>query len=256
MSSPRRLSKARTPDSVVEPFPNYPSSPGSGPSSPQNDVQTSSTTTTTTTVVDGRHNPVTTTTSYQPGPLHAASPSPPTIITTNDPNVVPYTRTEVSIPTQVRRRPIGIRRLPSSTNRLSVGSDGDPPSRSGSQRGRSTSAPQQPNLAVSGPGSHLTRHNTRQGPGDLPTLREESSQPQQIPAADTSHLAVPGQDGTVEHHTTTGVGRRRSLSNAARSMASRLSSEDRGGYPPPHEYETEVVDLLDVIGILTSQLSL
>ena len=243
MSSSRRSSNPRAPDSGVEPFPNYPSSPG--PSSPYDNVQPSSTITTTT-VLDGRHPPVTTTRSYQPVPSQTAGPSSPGIQITNDPNVVPYSRAEATLPHQVRRRPISIRRLPSASNRLSAGSDGDPPSRSGSTRGRSTSAPQPPHLAPpTGAAQRLTRQSTRQGPQDLPTLREESTQPQQMPPAHVDHLTVPGQvDGAVDHQPT---GRRRSLSNAARSMVSKLSSEDHADYPP-HEYETEVVDLLDVIG--------
>ena len=249
----------RTPDGGNEPFPRYPSSPG--PSSHQDNVQTSSTSTTTTTVLGGRnHHPITTTTSNQsqPGPSHTATPSTPSAYTTNDTNGGPYSRTEAAVPHQpvVRRRPIGIRRLPSATNRLSSGSDGDPPSRSNSGRGRSTSAPQPPHFTTTGGGSgRLTRQSTRQGPTqpDLPTLREESSQPQRMPAADTDHLMIPGNDGAADQQGTIGVGRRRRLSNAAQSMVSKLSSEDHGYFPPPHEYETEVVDLLDVIGMLSRQ---
>jgi hypothetical protein len=61
-------------------------------------------------------------------------------------------------------------------------------------------------------------------------------------------LEVPGQDSAIERtQTAGGVGRRRGLSNAARSIVSRFSNEDHE--LPPHEYETEVVDYLDVIGM-------
>lgn len=45
---------------------------------------------------------------------------------------------------------------------------------------------------------------------------------------------------------TGGVSRRRSVSNAARSIMSRFSDTSRERQEP--EYESEVVDLLDVIG--------
>ncbi len=255
MSSSRRLSNPRAPNAGHEPFPAFPSSPG--PQHQDNHVQTSGTTTTTTTILDGRNTPFTTTTHHQPGP----SSTPAITTTTTNPEVDPHTGTQVyAPPPQIRRRPIGIRRLPSSSNRLSTlsaGSDGDAPSRSGSTRGRSTSSPQPSHLAVPGSGSqYLTRPNTRQehGHGDLETLREESTRPQQMAPADTDHLTVPvpGQGGVVEQQASSGRSRRRSLSNAARSITSKLSSEDHGDYPPPHEYETEVVDLLDVIGKLAA----
>lgn len=45
-----------------------------------------------------------------------------------------------------------------------------------------------------------------------------------------------------------GVGRRRSVSNAARSVFSKFSDQSRERQEP--EYESEVVDLLDVLGMI------
>jgi hypothetical protein len=45
-----------------------------------------------------------------------------------------------------------------------------------------------------------------------------------------------------------GVSRRRSVSNAARSVLSRFSETSREREEP--EYESEVVDLLDVLGMI------
>jgi hypothetical protein len=253
MSSSRRSSNPPYPDSAVEPFPSYPPTPGAGPRYDQ-DVHTSTTTTTTTTTTLGgrsQRQPVTTTTYHAPqvaGPSHASAPVSPATFTTNNPNAAPYSRTELTtaVPHTIRRRPISIRRLPTAS-RLSGGSDVDPPSRSGSQRGRSTSAPQQPHLGLGSGGSQrLTRQSTRPNQPELPTLREEASQSQQMGGQPQDHLMVPGQDADAEQGVHTSGSRRRTLSNAARSIASRLSSEDR--YAPSHEYETEVVDLLDVIG--------
>ena len=250
MSSSRRSPNPPYPDRGHEPFPDMPTP---GPSSPQDQLHTTTShTTTTTTILNGRDQPRTTTTSRQPLPRYPSDSNTPTLVYSNDPDVVPYTRNQVTVPHQIRRRPISIRRLPSATNRLSQGSDGEPPSRSGSQRGRSTSAPQQPQFSPSGTGSQrLSRQGTRQGQQDLPTLREEASQPQQMAPANVDHLNVPGQDANLGPPTPAGgVSRRRSLSNAARSVVSRLSAEDHA-YFHPHEYETEVVDMLDVIGMST-----
>ena len=168
--------------------------------------------------------------------------------TTDDPNTAPtpFTRTTVTVPSQptvIRRRPIGIRRLPSNPNtRLSAASGDDGgPSRSGSGRKRAISAPQDPHLNVGGGSTRLTRQSTRQSA--LPPLQEESSQ----------HLRVPGQaqyEGAAPPPTdgrSTGIGRRRSISNAARSFVSRFSNDD-GSVQQANDYEDEVVDLLDTIG--------
>lgn len=89
----------------------------------------------------------------------------------------------------------------------------------------------------------MTRQSTREPA--LATLREEGTQPQ--PSQQQSTLQVPGQDPSQGgQQTATGVGRRRSVSNAARSIISRFSNEQNEN--PPHEYENEIVDYLDVIG--------
>jgi hypothetical protein len=62
--------------------------------------------------------------------------------------------------------------------------------------------------------------------------------------------AAAPQDNVVDRETMNenvpGVGRRRSVSNAARSIISRFSDTSRERQGP--EYESEVVDLLDVLG--------
>jgi hypothetical protein len=235
----RRSTNPRDQESSSEPFPSFP-----GPSSqqlhlPQDDgtqTHTTSTTVTTTTVIDGRNDPVTTTTSTLPS--HPNDPNPPTIVATDPNNApIPFTQTSVAIP--LRRRPIGIRRLPSANlNRLSAASgesDDGGPSRSGSARRRSASAPQHPQ-PMPGGSTRLTRQSTRDGPV-LGTLQEDATQPQP-----TETLQVPGP----EHQTSTS--RRRSVSNAARSIRSRFS-DNESETNPPHEYESEIVDYLDVIGV-------
>lgn len=153
---------------------------------------------------------------------------------------------------QVRTRPIGIKRLPSASN----------VEQSSSARPRS--------------GSGLTRRRTNTGPG--------RQQQQQQDNATASLAALPGHyeigapggmepivEGQEAHHgqnLNTGDGiegrvgrsgstRLRRASNAARSVLSKLSDdpeEDRdrlrrtGGNR--HEYESDVVDYLDVLGTL------
>lgn len=245
MASSRRSTNPHDRDGGSEPFPSFPES-GSQPQHRQQDTHSTTTSTTTTTVFSGRNDPVITTSTAFPS--SSTDPHPPPIITTDPNNApVPFSQTTVTVPGSVRRRPIGIRRLPSG-NRLSVGeSDDGTPSRSGSGRRRSNSAPQDNRLlGVGGGGStRLTRQSTREPA--LATLREEGSQPQ--PAQPQDSLHVPGQDTTQTGQTgASGVGRRRSVSNAARSIMSRLSNEDYDN--PPHEYENDVVDYLDVIGMV------
>lgn len=247
MASSRRSTNSH--DEAAESFPAFPAS-----SSGHDETTTSVTTSTTThTVIGGDGDPVIRTTTT---PAYPTGQAPPAIYTTDDPNnaPVPFTRTTVTVPDQaaavptplLRRRPIGIRRLPSSqNNRLSAASadSQDGPSRSGSGRRRSASAPQDPHFGGSGGGStRLTRQSTRQSA--LPPLQEESSQ----------HLRPPGQpegDATAAPVTvtsTTGVGRRRSISNAARSIRSKWSA-DNESTRLQNDYEDEVVDFLDIVGM-------
>lgn len=254
MPSSRRSTNSH--DDAAEPFPAFPAS-----SSAQEETTTSVTTSTTThTVIGGDGDPVIRTTTT---PAYPTGQAPPMVYTTDDPNTapVPFTRTTVTVPDRaagpaptpvLRRRPIGIRRLPSNqNNRLSVASSdsGDGPSRSASGRRRSASAPQDPHLgagAGAGGSARLTRQFT--GQSALPPLQEESSQ----------HLRPPGQTvaessaAPVTVTSTTGVGRRRSISNAARSIRSKLSA-DNESTRMQQDYEDEVVDFLDIVGMYSRQ---
>ncbi|KIW29161.1 uncharacterized protein PV07_04997 [Cladophialophora immunda] len=240
----RRISSVS--NSNTEPFPSIPESPA-GPSSASNNTTTTSTTTTTTTVhIPHRGRPYTITSTQPPSqtPSIVASTPDNTVITNataTNPTVTrtTYTAPQINQINQINRfRPVGIRRLPSSNLRAAAQdaetSSSQPPSRAGSGRGRSSSAPQRPNLGIPGLNT-LTRQSTRQSL--LPTLAETPSAPEHA-------------DGTVDRDTmnenvTGGVSRRRSISNAARSIISRMSDTSRERQGP--EYETEVVDLLDVL---------
>ncbi|KIW92693.1 uncharacterized protein Z519_06540 [Cladophialophora bantiana CBS 173.52] len=241
----RRISSVS--NSNTEPFPSIPDSPA-GPSSANNNTTTTTTTTTTTVHIPHRGRPYTVT-STQP-----TNQSPTTVASTPDNTVIPnsaavtptitrttYTAPQINQINQINRfRPVGIRRLPSANLRAAAQDDenlsSQPPSRAASGRGRSSSAPQRPNLGIPGL-NQLTRQSTRQSL--LPTLAEAPSAPEPAPA-----------DGTVDRDTmnqnvTGGVSRRRSISNAARSIMSRMSETSRERQEP--EYESEVVDLLDVL---------
>ena len=246
MSRSRRYSIPSGRDNTGEPFPAYSATPGTAPDSQDGSYfQVSSTTTTT--QIGGNGAPTTTTTSRGP----PGSGTPGITITSDDPNDVPFTRTQTTVPSQpsqVRQRPIGIRRL-TSANRLSAG---EPElGRSGSGRNRAASAPSEPHLnpnsAADRGSKRLARGNTRQS--DLPTVTEGVAQPQRASvASDQSgdHLAIPG-DGGLQVQTTSGVGRRRSVSDAARSFVSKFSDHTDDEYNP-HAYEADIVDYLDVIG--------
>ncbi|OCT45737.1 integral membrane protein [Cladophialophora carrionii] len=232
----RRISAVS--NSNTEPFPSMPESPA-GPSS-NNDNTT--TTTTTTTV----HGPTITTTIHRGRPYTITSTqptnqTPASIVSAPDNSVTTTsagpatTRTTLLTPSQANRtRPISIRRLPSTNLRAGCEENGSslPPSRSASGRGRSTSAPQPPHLTVPG-SNNLTRQSTRQSM--LPTVAEN---PQA--AGD----AIVDRE-TMNENVTGGVSRRRSVSNTARSIMSRFSDTSRERQGP--EYESEVVDLLDVL---------
>ena len=237
MSSSRRSTNPRD----REPFPSYPAASHAGPSD-QEETTTHSSTVTTTTVVDGNNDPVTYTQTQFP--IQQGSSTTPAVITTGpgEEAPVPFSQTTVQVPSPIRRRPIGIRRLPSASRLSSGETDDGTPSRSGSGRRRSASDPQGNNRLSAGGGStRLTRPTTRDTP--LETLREEQPGKNQT-------LQVPGQ-GNVQ--TTSGVGRRRrSVSNAAHSITSRFSNDDHEN--PPNEYENDVVDYLDVIGMEVAHL--
>ena len=237
MSRSRRYSIPSGRDNTSEPFPSV--TPGSAPNS-QDGSYFQGSSTTTTTQIGGNGAPTTTTTSRGP----PGSGTPGITITSDDPNDVPFTRTQTTLPSQpaqLRQRPIGIRRLTSS-NRLSAG---EPDlGRSGSGRNRAATAPSEPHLNPNSGADRLskrlTRGNTRQS--DLPTLTEGVAQPQRgsvAPDQDEGHLQV---------QTTSGVGRRRSVSDAARSIVSKFSDHTDDEYNP-HAYEADIVDYLDVIGM-------
>lgn len=229
----------------TEPFPSIQVSSDDG-------ATTTTTTTvgptiTTTTTYPSRGGRPYTITSSSPSSL-APSPTPasPTIV---GPNITPVpsdsnlaeTATSpapalYSRPTVNRIRPIGIRRLPSSNlPRLATdGSNGDVSESAGqsSGRGRSSSAPQHYLAGASGTANNLTKQTTRNS-----TLAPVVEHPTaDDPTADRDTLTVP----------TNKPSRRRSVSNAARSVMSRFSDHSRERDEP--EYDDQVVDLLDVIG--------
>ena len=235
----RRTTAANNRD--TEPFPSMPDSPA-GPSFSDNNTNTTTTTTTvhgptiTTTISRGRPYTIT---SGQPVHQSQLRPQTPSSVvsapghSTTTSAVPTTTRTFLAAPSG-SQRPISIRRLPSSN--LRAGYEDDAPSRSASGRGRSTSAPQQPqHLNVPG-SNNLARQSTRQSM--LSTVAEN-------PQAGGSGDAVVDRD-TMNENVTGAVGRTRSVSNAARSMISRFSDSSRDRQGP--EYESEVVDLLDVLG--------
>lgn len=251
MASPGRNSRLSTPDNGgdIEPFPAMPDSSPAGPSSYHQPTTTTTTTVgptiTTTTTYSSRNRPYTIT-SAQPTtnvPLSTSTSSLPTTVvsTTNPAAGSAITRTSTITPSQAnRQRPIGIRRLPSSNLRsgYEAGSSATDlngaVNRSSSGRGRSTSAPQNTgNLTVPGQNNNLTRQSTRQSL--LASVAEHPGS-----GDSTADRGAMGDAGAG------GIGRRRSVSNAARSVFSRFSDNSRERQEP--EYETEVVDLLDVLG--------
>lgn len=227
-----------------------PDSATAGPTSHQPSTITTTTTgptITTTTTYGSRGRPYTVTSS-QPA-IQAPTPttsSPVTVVSTPSPAAgSSTTRTAIVAPTQTTRmRPIGIRRLPSSNLRVGYEAGSSATditggvSRASSGRGRSTSAPQHAsNLAVPGQNNNLTRQNTRQS-----QLASVAENPAQAPADSTVDREAMNEAGAG------GVGRRRSVSNAARSVLSKFSEHSRD--PQEAEYESEVVDLLDVLGMI------
>lgn len=216
-------------ENTTEPFPAMPDSPP-GPSS-----NTFTTTTTTTTTIPARGRPYTITSS------HPANQTRSTVVTSPNNASPPATiRTVTAASPQFNRvRPIGIRRLPSSNLRQAyeaAASPGDASgnvSRSSTVRGRSTSAPQSAGLTV--PGSiGLTRQSTRQS--QLPSVAEHGP----------AHTGGEADRNTMNEAGAGGIRRRRSISNTARSIMSRFSDPSRERQEP--EYDSDVVDLLDVLG--------
>ena len=160
-----------------------------------------------------------------------------------------YQQRSAENPPPIQRRPpsIRIRRLPSTPSipRINGGPTTDgAPDQQGQPPGRrrATSAPMRPNLPPD-----LARQAT--ATSHLPALAEESSAPQlhstAPPLATDGHLAPPAAS----------VGRMRSgsASSRLRRMGSNLSARLAAPLPPPptaeDEYESEIVDMLDVVGL-------
>ncbi len=118
-------------------------------------------------------------------------------------------------------------------NAEGLGDAGSSVSRSSSGRRRSSSAPQQPSQPA-GSSTNLSRQNTRQSL--LPTVNE-GTQSNAVVDRETMNETIPGMPG-----------RRRSVGNRARSVVSRFSDHSRERAESEGEYNTEFVDLLDVLG--------
>lgn len=221
-----RLRSTRSRDDPVEPFPEF-----DGDQSPPRIVhsqvgdttQSVTTTTTTTTTIPEYGEPTTFTTTSVPSPPSQASRAPAVVVPqqSDRPTTV---QTTVAAPTQVaRQRPIGIKRLSSTTSsRQPVIEDGVNSGAGNSGRNRSSSAPQR----------YLTVPGSTPAPpaGGLPTLEEH-----------------PTTDPEAIQPTSSHIGRRRSVSNAARSILSKFSND--GSLDQQEEYGNNVVDFLDVIGM-------
>ncbi|RMD41296.1 hypothetical protein DV735_g3841, partial [Chaetothyriales sp. CBS 134920] len=182
-------------------------------------------------------------TTVPPGPATSATPSIASAPATHDPDASPYNSHVV------RRRPINIRRLPSGPVRgVSLADPGGSPGRNVSSRGRSTSAPQAPLDFTAGasyerlPGLH-TGSGAQQRP-DLSAVDESPILARQMVPLNTIHLTVPANEGGAGGGS--GGRFRRSVGGSDTSMMSRRAADDPDA-PRPHEYESEVVDLLDVI---------
>lgn len=214
--------------------------PDSSPAGPSTNTNTLTTTTTTTTV-HSRGRPYTFTSTQPSTQIYnqPSSPVPVTIVSPPESSNEPSSRTTVTLPPQVNRlRPIGIKRLPSSNfNRprdgdASPGSASVNVSRSSSLRGRSSSAPQQ--------------HATLDVPATSGNIKKQTSRQSLLP---TVTEGTPSGQNPGDEPSTSGNTGRRSVGNAARSIFSRRSdhSQERQG-PQGSEYESDVVDLLDVLG--------
>lgn len=225
---------------------------GRGGRPPDRPASASTTTTTTTTTSHGPHTVTTTSTSAGPQTI-VTSGSPqsttfthPTVTTTNSIPRRPVPSATATAQTQtqpVERRPsVRIRRLP-STPLLSQSQAPTEATRAGGDHGeqtnrrRSSSEPQRPQLAPYPANDLEIRRQVTATP--LQTLHEEGSG-----ATTPQFLAVPA--GHPQ-------GRQRATSNASRRpvldrQTSHSSISARGGNA--HEYNAEIIDMLDVIGKL------
>lgn len=245
MASSRRSSRRTTSSYVsdqsdVEPFPNLPS-PFSGAADPSPYQQPAYPATTATATTMNPSRPRAVTSSPAMVTTSQAATPPNVTVSNSDATAVPLPRPLAAVPTQIRRRPIGIKRLSSMTLRppetIEEGTVSNDVSESPSTRRRSNSAPQRSGLPVPGQEglSPQNRHST------LTTVAEYPGR----------HLSVRDQP---EVQRTSSVQRRSSLSNAAHSFVSKFSSDD-GEATPDDEYGSDVVDLLDVIGTLLASFS-
>ena len=245
--NPRRGDDTNNSQVNIEPFPSIQVS-SDGPTSTTTTTTVGPTITTTTTYPSRGGRPYTVTSSSPSSYVPSPTPASPVIVSqtitpvpSNSNLAGPAAAASiapqlVSRPTVNRIRPIGIRRLPSSNSvRLPTdGSNGDvsESTTQTSRRGRSSSAPQHYLGGASGTTNNLTRQTTRNS--TLAPVVEHPSAGDTT--ADRDTLNVP--DSTPS--------RRRSVSNAARSVMSRFSDHSRERDEP--EYDDQVVDLLDVLG--------
>lgn len=227
---------------------------GRGGRPPDRPASASTTTTTTTTTSHGPHTVTTTSTSAGPQTI-VTSGSPqsttfthPTVTTTNSiprrpvPSATATAQTQTQTQPVERRPSVRIRRLP-STPLLSQSQAPTEATRAGGDHGeqtnrrRSSSEPQRPQLAPYPANDLEIRRQVTATP--LQTLHEEGSG-----ATTPQFLAVPA--GHPQ-------GRQRATSNASRRpvldrQTSHSSISARGGNA--HEYNAEIIDMLDVIGKL------
>ncbi|KIV92745.1 hypothetical protein PV10_04016 [Exophiala mesophila] len=245
--NPRRGDDTNNSQVNTEPFPSIQVTSDNGTTSTTTTTTVGPTITTTTTYPSRGGRPYTVTSSSPSSYVPSPTPASPVIVSqtitpvpSNSNLAGPAAAAStapplVSRPTVNRIRPIGIRRLPSS-NLVRVptnGSNGDvsESTTQTSRRGRSSSAPQHYLGGASGTTNNLTRQTTRNS--TLAPVVEHLSTGDATPDRDT--LNVP--DSTPS--------RRRSVSNAARSVMSRFSDRSRERDEP--EYDDQVVDLLDVL---------
>jgi len=142
----------------------------------------------------------------------------------------------------VNRRPLNVRRTPSAISIVRPQNRDDRvDSSSGStERLHSNSAPPRSGLTVPGPSAQLSRQQTR----------NSTLEPVQEDARKSSNTTENTAEGPPLARSGTLTKRLRRASDASRSVISNISSEGpQERAAPTHEYETEVVDLLDVLGM-------
>ncbi|KAI9726760.1 MAG: hypothetical protein M1828_000616 [Chrysothrix sp. TS-e1954] len=183
-------------------------------------------------------------------PLHATSSVPAVTL------IQPATATPTSEAPSPRPPPtVRIRRLPSSPLLPRDGEENTSEnlgsSTSSAGRRRSLSAPQGPqqNLQTT---ANLERQSTVAAPG-LSSVAEEGSRSTHV-SPQQSYLAPPQQDGRAASPTG-GRQRARSLASSLRTAGSRRGSSAGAGSTASHEYDEEVVDLLDVVDPQVSTLT-